>query len=129
MSLYIPYNPNPSRKRVGDCVIRSICSATGELWEEVYIKLAFEGYMLHDMPSANKVWGEYLHNHGFKRKLIPEDCFDCSYTVKDFCRDHPYGTYVVATTREHAVCCKNGRYYDTWDSGDEQVIFYWYKEE
>lgn len=126
--MFIKYNPNPSRLNVGDCVIRSITSATGDIWENVYIELALQGYMMHDMPSANRVWGEYLYNHGFKRRLIPEDCFDCSYTVKDFCKDHPYGTYVVATG-SHVVCCRNGNYYDTWDSGEEQVHYYWFKEE
>lgn len=126
--MFIRYNPNPSRLNVGDCVIRSITSATGDLWENVYIELALQGYMMHDMPSANRVWGEYLYNHGFKRRLIPEDCFDCSYTVKDFCEDHPHGTFVVATG-SHVVCCRNGNYYDTWDSGEEQVYYYWFKEE
>ena len=126
--MFIKYNPNPSRLNVGDCAIRSITSATGDIWENVYIELALQGYMMHDMPSANRVWGEYLYNHGFKRRLIPEDCFDCSYTVKDFCKDHPYGTYVVATG-SHVVCCRNGNYYDTWDSGEEQVHYYWFKEE
>lgn len=125
--MFRKYNPNPSRLHVGDCVIRSITSATGDIWENVYIELALQGYMMHDMPSANRVWGEYLHNHGFKRRIIPDTCPDC-YTVKDFCEDYPQGTYVVSTGT-HAVCIKSGDYYDTWDSGNEPVIYYWTKEE
>lgn len=53
--MFIKYNPNPSRLNVGDCVIRSITSATGDIWENVYIELALQGYMMHDMPSANRV--------------------------------------------------------------------------
>ena len=52
--MFIRYNPNPSRLNVGDCVIRSITSATGDIWENVYIELALQGYMMHDMPSANR---------------------------------------------------------------------------
>lgn len=77
------------------------------------------GFMMSDMPSANRVWREYLRSKGFKKYLIPDSCPNC-YTVKDFCIDHPIGTYILGidgSSSGHVVVVKNGDYYDSWDSG------------
>lgn len=124
--MYSAYNPNPMGARVGDCTVRAISRATGEGWDTVYCGLCVEGLRLCDMPTANHVWGAYLRRHGFRRRALPDDCPDC-YTVADFCRDHPNGTYVLAISG-HVVCVADGRYYDTWDSGAESPAYYWYKE-
>lgn len=124
--MYSAYNPNPMGARVGDCTVRAISRATGEGWDTVYCGLCVEGLRLCDMPTANHVWGAYLRRHGFRRRALPDDCPDC-YTVADFCRDHPHGTYVLAISG-HVVCVGDGRYYDTWDSGAESPAYYWYKE-
>ena len=57
---------------------------------------------------------------------MPNMCPPC-YTVKDFCKDHPVGTYILATG-SHVVTVVDGNYYDTWDSGTEVPIYYWKKE-
>lgn len=122
MSLYKFYNPNPDRNRVGDCTIRAICKATGKRWETVYVILCSFGFSGRDMPSANMVWGRYLRDLGFRRYLIDDDTGN--YTVADFCRDHPKGTYILAIDG-HVVCVVDGFYYDSWDSGQEIPIYYW----
>ena len=125
--MYIFYNPNPSRKLVGDCVIRAISKITGNDWEKTYMDICMHGFMLHDMPSANYVWGSYLHDLGFKKTIIPDTCPEC-YTVEDFCNDHPQGTYMLATGR-HVVTVVDGNYYDSWDSGNEVPVYYWERGE
>ena len=80
---------------------------------------------MHDMPSINKVWDEYLRRYGFYRNVIPNMCPTC-YTVLDFCRDHPTGKFVLATG-SHVVAVVNGDYYDSWNSGNEVPIFYYRK--
>ena len=122
MSLHKFYNPNPHRNRVGDCTVRAICKATGQDWNRTYCALSAYGLACKDMPSANSVWGKYLRELGFRRYLIDEDKFD--YTVEDFCRDHPKGTYILAIDG-HVVCAVDGLYYDSFDSGQEIVVFYW----
>ena len=122
MSLFKHYNPNPSRQRVGDCTVRAICKATGKSWEQVYACLCAFGFSFNDMPSANAVWGRYLRDLGFHRYLIEDDGYD--YTVADFCRDHPKGTYILAIDG-HVVCAVDGFYYDSWDSGQEVPVYYW----
>lgn len=124
MSRYKFYNPNPTRQRVGDCTIRAICKATGKRWETVYVILCSFGFSTWDMPSANMVWGQYLRDIGFRRYLIDDDTG--KYTVEDFCRDHPKGTYILAVDG-HVVCVVDGFYFDSWDSGQEIPIYYWTK--
>lgn len=123
---YLPYNPNPSRNLVGDCVIRAVSLITNQDWETTYVGIVTKGLEMHDMPSSNAVWGAYLHDKGFVREGIPNTCPDC-YTIKDFTEDNPYGIYLVATGT-HVVAVIDGDYYDTWDSGNEIPIYVWRKE-
>lgn len=121
------YNPNPVRKAAGDCVIRAICKLTGLSWDEAYTEVTFQGLLDKEMPSANDVWGAYLKRIGYRRHIIPDTCPMC-YTIKNFCRDNPSGTYLLATG-SHVVTAVDGVYYDAWDSGDEIPIYYWTKGE
>ncbi len=125
--MFIPYNPNPAGKNVGDCVIRALAKALDKDWEYVYMEVVAQGFTDYDMPSSNAVWGNVLKNNGFHRHVIPDTCPNC-YTVKDFCIEHPYGEYVLATGT-HVIAVENGNYFDAWDSGQETPIYYWHKEE
>lgn len=121
--MHISYNPNPESSRVGDCVIRAIAKATNQSWKDTYIAIALQGYIMHDMPSANRVWGAYLRSKGFQQRHI--ECNDPdSYTVANFAADNPNGIYILALSG-HVVCICNGDWYDTWDSGGETPIYYW----
>lgn len=120
---FLMFNPNPKNARVGDCVVRALSIAMRKPWEDVYTDLAAYGFMLCDMPSSNAVWGAYLRDLGYKKAVVTDTCPDC-YTVKDFCRDHPSGTFILGTGT-HAVAVVNGNYCDTWDSGDEVPVYYW----
>lgn len=121
------YNPNPrGNKYAGDCVIRAIAKATGQSWEEIFVKLSLIGYFSGDWGNSNGVWDSYLRKEGFKRYILPNTCPYC-YTVKDFAKDHPSGVYILGTGT-HAVCVDSGDYYDTWNSGEEMPIYYYAKE-
>lgn len=119
------YNPNPLGNNVGDCTVRAICKALDSDWETVYSALTLYGFTYADMPSANHVWGAYLKDKGFKRYIIDESNL---YTVEDFCKDHPQGTYILAI-HEHVVCVIDGVYYDSWNSGKAIPLYVWSKEE
>ena len=126
--MYVYFNPNPRNrtKSAGDCTIRAICKATGDDWEYTYLAVAFEGFRLGNVMDANEVWGSYLYNIGFRRHIIPTD-LPADYSVKDFCNDNPEGTYILSMSN-HVVCVKDGNYYDVWDSGDENPLYYWKHE-
>lgn len=124
--MFIEYNANPHKKRVGDCVIRAIAKATGMSWDKTYTEITMQGFKMYDMPSSNAVWGDYLLENGYSVHSIPNTCPHC-YSVKQFCEDFPEGTFIVATGT-HVLCVIDGDYYDTWDSGDEIPIYYFRKE-
>lgn len=125
--MWIKWNPNPLAKHVGDCTIRAITKATGDCWEDIYCGITLYGFMMCDIPSSNAVWGAYLKKRGFKRRMLPNECPDC-YTVEDFCEEHPLGTFVVAVNN-HVLTVIDGNYYDSWDSGNENPIYYFEREE
>lgn len=125
--MYIIFNANPSNNRTTDCVIRAISFVCDQDWETTFMHLAVECIIYHDMPEANYIWAGYLKSRGFKQHLLPDTCPVC-YTVRDFCRDYPVGTYLLAIG-DHVVAVKDGDYYDIWDSGDEVPVYYWRKEQ
>lgn len=126
MGRFQSYNSNPVNNTVGDCTVRAISKTLDQDWEKTYIDLCLQGYIMCDMPSSNRVWGAYLKSKGYKRHLIDDDREN--YNVDAFCMEHPNGRYILAISG-HVVAAVNGYYYDTWDSGDEVPVYYWYKED
>lgn len=124
--MYSYFNPNPKGNRVGDCVIRAISRALNQSWTQTYVDLSLQGYLMGDLLSSNSVWGAYLAYKGFKRDIVSTECPDC-YTLEDFCREYPHGTYVVGTG-SHAVAVVDGTIFDAWDSRGESPVYYYKKE-
>ena len=123
MDRFIYYNPNPKHRRSIDCTVRAICKATGYSWNYVHSMICMMSNVEADMPSTNAVWGNFLRLNGYERHIV-DDHGRGGYTLRDFCRDNPEGTYVVGLDG-HVVCVDGGYYFDTWDSGDEVPIYYW----
>ena len=121
--MFRKFNINPLHKRADDCTVRAIATVLNKPWEEVYADLCLEGLRFYDMPSANHVWGSYLKKKGFKRHIIPDTCPQC-YTVSEFARDNPVGSFILAL-HGHVVPVIDGDYIDTWDSGDRIPVYYW----
>lgn len=124
---YIEFNNNPVGRRVGDCSVRAVSKALGMGWEAAYIALTMNGLSMGDMPSSDSVWGATLRQNGFYRTAIENTCPDC-YTARDFCDEHPYGTYVLGFGG-HVATVVDGDLYDSWDSSMEIPQFYWYRKE
>ena len=121
------YNPNPAARNVGDCAIRAIAKALGINWEESFALLAKSAFVMCDTPCSGGSAGAVLRQNGFRKAVVPDTCPDC-YILETFVKEHPHGTYVIFTGN-HVVTAVNGVYYDTWDSGNEIPIYYWYKED
>lgn len=86
--MYRELNLNPEHKRVGDCTVRAIAAATMQQWETVYTGLAVEGLLLHDMPTANYVWGRYLRRCGWSRSAMPNQLLGLLHSGR-FCGRTP----------------------------------------
>lgn len=123
--MWIKYNPNPAGRSVGDCSVRAIAKALNIDWESAYVLTAKNGFIMADMPSSNGVWGSVLRQNGFYRHAVPNACPDC-YTAEDFCKDHPTGTYVLGFDK-HVATVVDGNLYDSWDSSNEMLQYYWEK--
>lgn len=125
---YTYYQPNPVKKRVvGDCTIRAISKALDQTWHKTYVGLCLEGFRMGDLANSDAVWSTYLYKHGFRRNFIPDDGLG-AYTVSDFAKDHPQGTFVLSMPGQHVVCVKDGNWFDAWDSGEETPTYFWGEE-
>lgn len=120
------YNPNPAGRFTGDCAIRAVAKALNTDWDEAYLLLTAYGFSLKDWGNFNAVISALLRDYGFKRVIIPDTCPDC-YTVAEFARDNPLGTFILGTG-SHVVAVVDGSYYDSWDSGNEVPVFFWRKQ-
>lgn len=113
-------------------MVRAISFATGQSWDATYWDLCDKGFLRAEMPSWNSSWWDLLKDKGFKRHIIPDSCPEC-YTVEDFCKDHPQGTYILfipysSESTGHVVAVQSGSVYDTWDSTQQIPLAYWKKE-
>lgn len=123
---YIYYNPNPKGKDTGDCVVRALTLLFDKNWYDIYTELCSLGFEMCELPSSDRLWGNYLQKHGYKRTPLPDYCPIC-YTVSDFCRENQQGQFLLALNG-HVVYVLNGDYYDSWDSGNKCPLFVWKKE-
>lgn len=122
--MYVFFNNNPlGRKTVGDCSVRAVSKALDISWDEAHDLLAYMSKKMGTIMNDNDVISAVLRMHGFYKENLPWTCRDC-YTIRDFARDNPIGTYVVGTG-SHVVCVKDGNYFDSWPSGDESVLYFW----
>lgn len=124
--MFSELNINPYRKITGDCVVRAIGVVMDSEWDDVFLGLVGQAFKMKEMPSDNDVWSAYLRENGFSRHIVPDTCPDC-YTVRDFANDHPQGRYVLGTGT-HAIGVVDWNYFDTFDSGDEPIIYLFKKE-
>lgn len=128
--MYVYLNMNPEKRHTIDCVIRGVSFVTDSDWDTTFLWIAMECLIHKDMPELNYIWAGYLKKRGFRRHLIPDTCPNC-YTVRDFCRDHPVGTFLLVIVNYasggHVVAVRDGNYYDIWDSGNEVPTYYWVK--
>ena len=125
-AMYRYFNNNPlGRNTVGDCSVRAVSKALGISWDDAHDLLADMSKQMGTIMNDNDVISAVLRMHGFYKENLPCTDKDC-YTVREFAMDNPVGTYVVGTG-SHVVCNINRNFFDSWNSGDESVIYFWVK--
>lgn len=120
------YNANPFKKKTGDCVIRAVCVALKENWEDTY-KGMFEvamktGYAV----SCKENYAEYLKQKGYEMKKMPKKINGKRYTLKEFIEElaNPKKNYVV-NLANHLTCIEKGTLVDIWNCSKKSVGNYW----
>lgn len=127
-SRYVYFQPNKMdvKDEYGDCAIRCMCKAENMSWLAAYdmmyalsrevqcpmnCKIGFE----HVVKSTCYEYTGISNKKGTKRP-----------TVLSFSKDNPCGTYILVLAN-HYVTVVDGKYYDTWDSGECCLYGYWKK--
>ena len=93
-SAYRYYNCNPHSRRTDDCVIRAICSSTGDSWADTMRALAEWSIKTGYMLSTPECYGPYLESIGYVKQKQPLQKDGKKIRFKDFCK----------TFDGHAIC-------------------------
>jgi hypothetical protein len=122
--IYHYYNCNPLRRLTDDCVIRAICSSTGESWEKVLRDLTEycvkTGYML----NTPECYGVYLKDIGYVKQKQPISKDGKKMRFKEFV--HKFNGHAIAHCgKGHITYVADNATWDIWDVSDEVVGKYW----
>lgn len=119
---FVYYQPNKkdTKDKVGDCQVRALSKVMEKTWLEVFdltipICRELQTYTIFAC-DLNKT-KEVMSKLGFVYSGISNKKGTKRPTVDEFAKVHPTGRYVVSVAR-HVVAVVDGKYYDTWDSGD-----------
>ena len=127
-------------KRVGDCVVRAICNATGKDYKEVYnainelSKSERKGKRKRGISNARTgvyktTWKKYIEGVlGWKWHATMKIGSGCQVHLN--ANELPSGALIVNLSKHH-TCVINGVLYDTYDCSREEnrcVYGYWSKD-
>lgn len=113
-------NVNPLGKFEEDCVCRAIKSALNEDYYTIQRKLHLVAE-LFDCETLCVCCYKYLLDNVYNLERIEEYK---GYTIKQFLRQHPYGTYIIRVDG-HLTHCVNGIVYDLFDCTNEIIDIVW----
>ena len=123
---FINYNANPKGRKTTDCVIRAICTALGDNWENTYRDLVNYSIRQGLMCSDKRAFTFYLNNKGYKMEKMPKREDNTRYTVKEFIDEiaDPKTTYIISIAN-HLTVVKDKVLLDTWNCSRKSVGNYW----
>lgn len=130
------FNANPKNRLGGDCVVRALCTAMEQSWEQTVRELTElgikEGYVLNDA----KLFPKYLQKKGWQKVRQPRKTDNTKFTGDQFCRQIQKGktwamgdhSRIIANIGGgHTVAIIWGLVWDTWNSTSGCVGNYWVK--
>ena len=129
---YIYYQPNKKdlKDKFGDCQIRALSKALNCSWLEAFdkaISVCREEWVSLIFDAPVDVRSRMLKKLGFTYHGISNKKGSKRPTIDSFAKDHPKGIYICAVGH-HEVAVVDGKYYDTWDSGDCCMYGYFEKD-
>lgn len=124
---WVDFNPNPIKNsKANDCTIRAYCAAENIDWDEAYDIASKRGKNCAFMPNDKSAVQEIIKKDlCYTHHKLKKD--EKGITVSEFAIKHDTGTFLVMIAR-HLVAVVNGKYYDSWDSGDKKVSCYYEKQ-
>ena len=116
--MYIQFNANPKKRKVGDCVIRAISLALNTAYDvEVRLLINNSEYFNCDL-LVKDCYGKLLDDLGYKKY------YGYGRTVKEVAEDF-YDKKLVVRVPSHVDACLYGDVYDVWNSSHEPVDVFW----
>ena len=130
--LYQYFQPNKKdlKDKYGDCTIRALSKALGKSWIDTFdlcIPLMREYQVPNPFFAPINIRRELMEKLGFDYTGISNKKGSTRPTVKQFASKHKEGTYIL-NVANHEVACVDGKYFDTWDSGDCKLYGYFTKK-
>lgn len=129
---FVYYQPNDKdlKDQYGDCTIRALTKALGCTWIEAFDAMIpycreYQCSNIFALPST--IERKILDEMGFEYTGISNKRGSRRPTVDSFARDHKQGTY-ICNVANHEVAVVDGKYYDTWDSGEKSMYGYYTKK-
>lgn len=120
------YFKSNKKKTAGDCAVRAVMVVTGWDWYKAYDALCESGKKKMEMPSSLEAMESLLVKEGFSAMKLTVLKGSKRPTVKEIAEAYP--TYnIIVSVAGHFVGCKNGDYFDTWDSGSKSVYKFFIK--
>ena len=130
-SRYVYFQPNAKdlKDEYGDCQVRALSKALNISWVEAFdltIPICREMQTYTIFGGSCTIGKDNLRKLGFNYCGISNKRGSKRPTVDSFAKDHPTGTY-IAKVAHHVVAIVDGKYYDTWDSGQKSMYGYYEK--
>lgn len=118
--VYFQPNDKDIKDKVGDCQIRALAKVLNKTWLEVFdliTPICREQQVMDIFSCDLKKTKEALQRIGLEYTGISNKKGTKRPTVDSFAKTHKVGRYIVSVAH-HVVAVVDGKYYDTWDSGD-----------
>lgn len=117
---YHYYNCNPHHKSTDDCVIRAICSSTGESWEETIRKLTQYAIQTGYFINTPECYGDYLRDLGYVKQKQPVHSDGTKVRFEEFVQKFN-GHAIAHCGKQHITYVADNAAWDIWDVSDEIV--------
>lgn len=126
---YVYYQPNDKdlKDKFGDCTIRALSKALNCTWIEAFDKMIpfcrqEQVSNIFDCDANNRK--RIMNEFGFDYSGVSVKSGKSRPTIDKFAKAHPTGRHIVKVAH-HVVAVVDGKYYDTWDSGNCSMYGYY----
>ena len=118
------HNQNPHNRITTDCVLRALSFGLGIPYNDMVMEVAKiqckTGFDPLDRLDL------VFKNYGIEKQPMLRHYDNTKYTLKEFIKENPKGTYIV-NMPGHVTVIKDGKNYDIWDctKSKSKVGNYW----
>jgi len=127
---YVYFNCNPFGRITGDCCNRALSLFLNIDYSESVMDLAKYQCETGYVPCNGKDFEKYFLTKGLKKQSMPRHSSNKRYTVDEFCKKIAVsGKRYFVLVANHAICIKDKKVHDTWDSTRKYCGNYWVIDE